>query len=552
MDTLREKLESPRFLVGVELVSIRGSMSEATAVRVRSLATQLVDRPEVDWISITDNAGGNPQLHPQALGKPILYAGKEVVIHLTCKDLNRNALESAAWQLDSEGFHNVLAMTGDYPVGGSGGRAKPVFDLDSVGLIAMLDRMNRGFDDKHLRTSFCIGAVTSNTKLREGEVVPQYLKLKKKIECGAHFVINQVGFDARKARELRRWMERHGIGRTPLVGNVYVLTARAARLFAGGRVAGIVVTPELLDACERAGRSADGGKAFFREFAAKQLAVFRGLGYRGAYLGGIHDLATVERVLEIERTFAPDDWKSFAREIAYGRPGEFFAYPDEVEAPVTGRVAPRATSRGAPRPVASRVRRAGFLYAFSRWTHGLMFTPGTLLSRWGARIAARSRDPAQGPPPLRALERATKAALFRCKDCGDCALPDVAFLCPESQCAKNQRNGPCGGTREGRCEVDGYGECIWLRAYERLKAGGAELTLLDHAPVVQNQALRGTSSWANTWLGRDHFGRAASETHPAPSHPAPGLPLPDAKSPEEPPPTTRHPPTLATRDHASS
>jgi methylenetetrahydrofolate reductase (NADPH) len=74
--TLEERLGSSRFLLGVELVSVRGSMSEATAVRVRSLAMQLVEFPQVDWISITDNAGGNPQLHPQALGKPILYAGK--------------------------------------------------------------------------------------------------------------------------------------------------------------------------------------------------------------------------------------------------------------------------------------------------------------------------------------------------------------------------------------------------------------------------------------------------------------------------------------------
>jgi methylenetetrahydrofolate reductase (NADPH) len=434
------------------------------------------------------------------------------VIHLTCKDLNRNGLESAAWQLDSEGFHNVLAMTGDYPVGGSGGRAKPVFDLDSVSLIAMLDRMNRGFDDKHLKTSFCIGTVTSNHKLREGEVVPQYLKLEKKIECGARFVINQVGYDSRKDRELVLYLERHGLGRVPLIGNVYVLTARAARLFSGGRVAGVVVTPALLELCERQGRSADGGKAFFREFAAKQMAVYRGLGYRGAYLGGIHDLATVERVLEIERTFAPDDWKAFAREIAFARPGEFFFYP--YDAGAAGGAAPAPGRRARP-------KRGGFMYAFSRWTHGLMFTPGRLLSRLGARVVSRARDPSQGPRPLRAVERATKAALFRCKDCGDCSLPDVAFLCPESQCAKNQRNGPCGGTREGRCEVDGYGDCIWLRAYERLKAGGTEAALLAHAPVVQNQALRGTSSWANNWLGRDHAARAAHPQSPIPNPQSP-------------------------------
>jgi len=105
---------------------------------------------------------------------------------------------------------------------------------------------------------------------------------------------------------------------------------------------------------------------------------------------------------------------------------------------------------------------------------------------------------------LRVLEHLSKAALFRCKDCGDCSLPDIAYLCPESQCAKNQRNGPCGGTRQGRCEVDGYGDCIWLRAYERLKHDGEDHELLQDSPVIQNQGLRGTSSWANLWLGRDH------------------------------------------------
>src|SRR5476649_1535653 len=136
MQTLHEKLEqSSRFLIGTELVSVRGGMGERSAVKARTFANQLVECEDIDWISITDNAGGNPQLAPTALGKPILYAGKEVVIHL-----NRNALESEAWLLHSEGFNNILAMTGDYPVAGNGGNAKPVFDIDSVGLISLLDQ----------------------------------------------------------------------------------------------------------------------------------------------------------------------------------------------------------------------------------------------------------------------------------------------------------------------------------------------------------------------------------------------------------------------------
>jgi methylenetetrahydrofolate reductase (NADPH) len=110
-------------------------MNERTAAKTRAFSNDLVASPAIDWISITDNAGGHPQLAPLALGRPILYAGKEVVIHLTCKDLNRNGLESEAWMLNSEGFYNILAMTGDHPVGGSEGLAKPVFDIDSIGLI---------------------------------------------------------------------------------------------------------------------------------------------------------------------------------------------------------------------------------------------------------------------------------------------------------------------------------------------------------------------------------------------------------------------------------
>lgn len=151
-----------------------------------------------------------------------------------------------------------------------------------------------------------------------------------------------------------------------------------------------------------------------------------------------------------------------------------------------------------------------------------MFTPGTAFAKWGARVCANSSDSYQGPPPLRALEHLSKAALFRCKDCGDCSLPEIAYLCPESQCAKNQRNGPCGGTREGRCEVDGYGDCIWLRAYERLKHDGSEQELVQHAPIIQDQGLRGTSAWANLWLGRDHSAKQKKPAGNGPTTPQQG------------------------------
>jgi len=511
MQTLQEKLcDSAHFLVGAELVSVRGSMAEDSAIKARTFANELVASSDIDWVSVTDNAGGNPQLAPLALGRPILYAGKEVVIHFTCKDLNRNRLESEAWLLNSEGFYNILAMTGDYPVSGNEGLAKPVFDIDSVGLISMLQKMNQGLDPKDaqghsgkqqlLKTQFCIGAVTTNFKLREGEVVPQYMKLEQKVRCGAQFIINQIGFDSRKMSELRLYMDAHGMKQTPLIGNVFLLSPRVVHIFHEGTIPGVVVSQAFYELCQKRAQSPDGGKAFFSEFAAKQLAIYRGLGYRGIYLGGVHKYSAVDKILAIERTFAPDDWKQFARKINFSRPGEFFYYAED---PATA----LADSARRESVAAAGSRHVTATYQFSKWAHDAIFAPGTVFAKWGANLCANSKDPFQGPRPLRVLERASKAILYQCKDCGDCSLPDVAFLCPESQCAKNQRNGPCGGTREGRCEVDGYGDCIWLRAYERLKHDGGGQQLLSHAPVVQNQGLRGTSAWANNWLGRDHTPR---------------------------------------------
>jgi methylenetetrahydrofolate reductase (NADPH) len=107
--------------------------------------------------------------------------------------------------------------------------------------------------------------------------------------------------------------------------------------------------------------------------------------------------------------------------------------------------------------------------------------------------------------PAHVLEQAVKVPMFDCKDCGDCSLPDIAYQCPEGACAKNQRNGPCGGSLDGECEVPGK-PCVWTNAYDRLRPYDEAMTMLEREPVLQDNALRGSSAWANTFLGRDHYG----------------------------------------------
>ena len=60
----------------------------------------------------------------------------------------------------------------------------------------------------------------------------------------------------------------------------------------------------------------------------------------------------------------------------------------------------------------------------------------------------------------------------KCSACGDCILEETDGICPVTRCAKGLMNGPCGGYRNGKCEVNKDQDCAWLLIYERLKARG--------------------------------------------------------------------------------
>jgi len=60
----------------------------------------------------------------------------------------------------------------------------------------------------------------------------------------------------------------------------------------------------------------------------------------------------------------------------------------------------------------------------------------------------------------------------RCEECGDCYLDLTGGICPITFCTKSLLNGPCGGTKDGKCEIDAEKDCGWHLIYERLKKTG--------------------------------------------------------------------------------
>ena len=94
--------------------------------------------------------------------------------------------------------------------------------------------------------------------------------------------------------------------------------------------------------------------------------------------------------------------------------------------------------------------------------------------------------------------------MLDCQKCGDCAIQHVGFLCPESKCPKHIRNGACGGSRNGRCEVFPDRYCVWYRAYMRLSHAGETRDLVRACVPPRMWELNKSSSWLNFHLDRDH------------------------------------------------
>jgi methylenetetrahydrofolate reductase (NADPH) len=517
MATLREKLSAPdAFVIGAELVTSRGVIEQHSGQALVELSHQLAENPRIDFCSLTDNPGGNPMIAPDMLAHQMRELGQEVILHFACKDMNRNGIESRAWKAASAGLDNILALSGDYPIAGQSGTAAPVFDIDSVGLLQLLGDMNNGVeeprapDGRLLGTQFFLGCVVTNHKLHEREVMPQYFKLEKKVQAGAQFVINQLGWNARKDSELLQWVRQRQLP-VSMIANVYLLTRGVARVFHAGRIPGCVVTDGLLAQAEKYGAGEDKGRGFFVDLAAKQVAIAHGLGYQGAYIGGHMPAATYDEILEQASQYRGDDWIGLVREVVYDKPGEFYLFGSD---PDTG------LADGQPREqyLESRRKRRTDLkvparYRLSRVMHNAVFAQDAPLFPLGTKVYSKLDQSSKGVKRAAHLvEQAAKVPMFNCQDCGDCSLPDIAYVCPEGPCAKNQRNGPCGGTRDGICEVYDT-ECIWAQAYERLKAYGEEEDLVKGPVVIKNNALRGESAWANTFLGRDHS--AANARNPA-------------------------------------
>src|SRR5262249_7644497 len=159
---------------------------------------------------------------------------------------------------------------------------------------------------------------------------------------------------------------------------------------------GVVISDRLFEECQRRAGERDRGAAFFKELAAKQMAIFRGLGFAGGYLGGAHTIEDVNSVLGIAASFAADDWKLFAQELQYPVEDEFYFFARDER---TRLADPQQLNAAYEASLRERKRNHNvtWLYRFSKWIHDIAFSPGRRLYNLGRKIYGSSSKPAQGP-----------------------------------------------------------------------------------------------------------------------------------------------------------
>jgi methylenetetrahydrofolate reductase (NADPH) len=339
---------------------------------------------------------------------------------------------------------------------------------------------------------FFTGCAVSPFKSRPGEAFAQYAKLCRKKTAGARFAITQLGYDAGRFRELLEVQRRFRID-LPTVGSVYVLTPGSARIMNAGQVPGAVVSDALLSQVAREWKDKNQGRALAVERAARLGAVLKGLGYRGIHISGIHrGFELVGRILD-RMAQIEAHWQDFLDDFAPTKSMDRRRAREKTSGGSVGRSRDRNVSF--PGRMHFRILKA---------VHDRFFNSETALAPLLRLIARRLGSWPAGRLLVQLIEDPVKTLLLECKRCGDCAIQHVAFLCPESQCPKHIRNGACGGSRNGFCEVFPERKCVWFRAWERWADAGHLEEMASTCIPPRLWELDGTSSWLNYHLQRDH------------------------------------------------
>jgi methylenetetrahydrofolate reductase (NADPH) len=240
--SLQPLFEKGKFVVTAEVGPLKGTDT-----------TELMEAAEllkgkVDAANVTDQQSSVMRLGSLAVCHLLKTKGLEPVLQMTCRDRNRLALQSDLLSAAVLGIENVLSITGDLPVLGDHPQAKPVFDLDSVQLLWVINKMNEGHDmqgnELKGKLHFFPGAVVNPGADTEAARELQLIKMEKKVAAGARFFQTQAIYEP---EAFAKFMKRAGKLGVPILAGIIPLKSAGMAKYMNKNVSGVFVPDALIE-----------------------------------------------------------------------------------------------------------------------------------------------------------------------------------------------------------------------------------------------------------------------------------------------------------------
>jgi methionine synthase I (cobalamin-dependent)/5,10-methylenetetrahydrofolate reductase len=246
-------LADGRFVISVEIDPPRSIRIDRTLE-----AARLLRDAGTDVVNVSDSAMARVRMGAMAVAFGVQHdLDLECVVHVTTRDRNLMALESELLGAHALGVRNILALTGDPPRVGDYPTGTGVWDVDSIGLIEILTRLNRGEDQAGSpigqRATFTIACALDPTA---ADAATEWDRLERKLAAGAHLVMTQPLYDEAQVEamlaEARRRFGPRGFPVPLLLGVLPLVSTRHAE-FLHNEVPGITIPSAARDRMRAAG-----------------------------------------------------------------------------------------------------------------------------------------------------------------------------------------------------------------------------------------------------------------------------------------------------------
>ena len=248
---LARLLDEGTFVVSVQLDPPLGANPEGLVSTARAVR----DANKAQFVDVNDNPRARARMSGIMASVAIeRFTGVETIPHLTPRDMTLTGLESILLGAHAEGVRNILAVTGDPPEAGDYPGRGGVYEVDSIGLVELLTRLNRGEDHRgraiDAPTSFFPGVAVNPTADDLGLEVERF---HHKVEAGARFAMTQLVFDLELLEAFR---ERVGGWTIPVLVGVWPIRTVETLVRVHNEAPGIVVPEHVQERYRRAGANA--------------------------------------------------------------------------------------------------------------------------------------------------------------------------------------------------------------------------------------------------------------------------------------------------------